>query len=624
MANSQYNFTVTQLDLEFILKQIKFAEQSSTAATAAGPDGVVGTADDGSSSVADLANIISGGGSVTSAAVLPYGLRTVDGTWNNLLPGQERSGAADNIMPRLTELDLNTAQARPGGLFGPFGPPPTGAITSYTQTSNAVYDNQPRVASNLISDQTANNPAAVAAALQMAGYTFAEITAEALIISGLNDTLQAAKNVLRAAAGAIVAAENAILGTTIPSSPTFGNPVTQAMLDAVTDAKAAYELLVAPTAAHAVAFDALQARLTLDGLTVSDNGTIAVLNQSPDIGLSPAFNSWMTIFGQFFDHGLDLVSKGGNGTVYVPLLPDDPLYVPGSATNFMVLTRATQVGAGPDGILGDNPTTAINEGADDLHDTINSTTPFVDQNQTYTSHPSHQVFLREYAMAGGQPVATGRLLHGTHGEGTWADVKTQARDMLGIQLVDMDVHNVPLLATDRYGEFIRGPNGFAQIVTTTGLVEANPADNGGLGTLLPGNTIRTDHAFLNDIAHGAAPGMYDSNPDPSPTAVTLVAKIGDADDLVGSQPNPHYNPNLPVGPNNSPVIEQAFNTYDNELLDRHFITGDGRGNENIGLTAVHTIFHSEHNRLVEDYKHTILQSGNRTLINEWLRTPLPT
>ena len=28
--------------------------------------------------------------------------------------------------------------------------------------------------------------------------------------------------------------------------------------------------------------------------------------------------------------------------------------------------------------------------------TTNITTPFVDQNQTYTSHPSHQVFLREY------------------------------------------------------------------------------------------------------------------------------------------------------------------------------------------------------------------------------------
>ena len=37
-------------------------------------------------------------------------------------------------------------------------------------------------------------------------------------------------------------------------------------------------------------------------------------------------------------------------------------------------------------------------------------------------------------------------------------------------------------------------------------------------------------------------------------------------------------------------------TYDDELLDRHFVAGDGRVNENIGLTAVHHVFHSEHNR----------------------------
>ena len=35
---------------------------------------------------------------------------------------------------------------------------------------------------------------------------------------------------------------------------------------------------------------------------------------------------WFTLFGQFFDHGLDLVTKGGSGTVFVPLKPDDPLY----------------------------------------------------------------------------------------------------------------------------------------------------------------------------------------------------------------------------------------------------------------------------------------------------------
>ena len=32
----------------------------------------------------------------------------------------------------------------------------------------------------------------------------------------------------------------------------------------------------------------------------------------------------MTFFGQFFDHGLDLVTKGGTGTIFIPLQPDDP------------------------------------------------------------------------------------------------------------------------------------------------------------------------------------------------------------------------------------------------------------------------------------------------------------
>ena len=47
-------------------------------------------------------------------------------------------------------------------------------------------------------------------------------------------------------------------------------------------------------------------------------------------------------------------------------------------------------------------------------------------------------------------------------------------------------------------------------------------------------------------------------------------------------------------------------TYDDELLNAHYIAGDGRANENIGLTAVHSIFHSEHNRLVDQTKDTVL------------------
>ena len=77
--------------------------------------------------------------------------------------------------------------------------------------------------------------------------------------------------------------------------------------------------------------------------------------------------------------------------------------------------------------------------------------------------------------------------------------------------------------------------------------------------------------------------------------------MADADNLVGQS-----------------LDGQAAGTYDNELLDQHFITGDGRGNENIGLTTVHTVFHNEHDRLVEAYKETILASGDLSLINQWL------
>ena len=49
--------------------------------------------------------------------------------------------------------------------------------------------------------------------------------------------------------------------------------------------------------------------------------------------------------------------------------------------------------------------------------------------------------------------------------------------------------------------------------------------------------------------------------------------------------------------------------YDNELLDAHFIAGDGRVNENIGLTAVHHVFHAEHNRMVDQNKEVVLATG---------------
>ncbi len=102
----------------------------------------------------------------------------------------------------------------------------------------------------------------------------------------------------------------------------------------------------------------------------------------------------------------------------------------------------------------------------------NTTTSFVDQNQTYTSHPSHQVFLREYTRSAGKTVSTGKMLDGSSASGSvagaignWAEVKAQALQFLGIKLTDFDVHNVPLLRTDAYGKFIPHPTtGYAQMI----------------------------------------------------------------------------------------------------------------------------------------------------------------
>jgi Ca2+-binding RTX toxin-like protein len=442
-------FNLNPSDLKFILKQIKIAEHHAANYDAAHPcDGLMGP---GEFQIPTTAQ----------GEELPWGLRTVDGTCNNLVPGQHEFGAADQAFPPSAGLEYRDAEPAPAGF-------PSNALTpsgnsSYARPGNVV-DSQPRQISNLIVDQTAGNPAAVAAA----------------------------------------------------------GP------DAEVDA----------------------------------SGTLSIPNVAPDVGLSAPFNSWFTLFGQFFDHGLDLVNKGG-GTVFMPLKSSDPLFDPAHPeTNFMVVTRS--VGS-PGG-------------------TTNQTATFVDQSQTYTSHPSHQVFLREYVKnAAGKPVSDGLMLRGTMADGsrdgmaTWKSVKDQARDLLGIQLDDQDVLDLPLLATDPYGKFLPGPNGFPQLVRKDNgqLLEGNPTT-----PVDASLAVRTGHAFLDDIAHTAVPfGDHDNNP-----ATARRAFTPDTDTIAGNPLNPLTNPGV----------------YDNELLDEHFVAGDGRVNENIGLTAVHDIFHSEHNRLAAD------------------------
>jgi Ca2+-binding RTX toxin-like protein len=750
-------------DLDFILRQIKIAE-AHVAAIDAGTDPRVA-----------LEQLV-------SSPLLPYGLRTVDGSFNNFQPGMTHFGSADQPMVRLLDAQFAAAETNPR----------TGAPTSYASTSGSVYDSQPRIISNLVADQSLNNPAAISAALASVGIVGADAlaivsevmqlqavvteaqaavttaadsaaaartqaqgvintaqnavnaaqqelsslqtelaalvdsaaqtsaavgTAQAAVIANQAEaaaaqTDVAAKLALMQAASANAAAtqdaENvALANLTVAEiarddaadaysanpNQTSANALAQATL-AYNAARTAYDVaqqndeeadaaLVLAQAAHAASVTVLQneldqqfdlaqaadlaetaqaaaeaavasktvevnaavadladaqadlaaAQADLNALPANDTAAIAVANAAvtaakaavtaeltshgvemdgdnvfikniaADLGDTASFNGFMTIFGQFFDHGLDLTTKGGAGSVYIPLQPDDPLYVQGSPTNFMVLTRATNSpNLGPDGLLGT---------ADDVRDHTNETTPWIDLNQVYTSNPSHQVFLREYVLVGGKPVATGHMLESaTGGPPTWKDIKNQAKEVLGIKLDDMNVHAVPAVVTDLYGEFVRGPNGFPMLLAPP----PNAPMEGSLQNPVDAmQAVGAGRAFLNDIAHEAAPGTYDLDGNPN-NGVSGLLRPDEGSMLGIDDPAP----TVPGA-----YADQIVRTvYDNELLDRHFIVGDGRGNENIALTATHAMFHGEHNRQVEDVKKSLITDGDLAFLNEWLAVDL--
>jgi len=120
----------------------------------------------------------------------------------------------------------------------------------------------------------------------------------------------------------------------------------------------------------------------LDPRAISD----ALGTQEAELsGNAAGVNSLFTAFGQYFDHGLDFLGKGGNGTIQIG--------APGSAPNPADLTRGTVDSIDANGIP--------------QH--LNKTSPFADQNQTYGSNELVGQFLREGDGLGG---FTGKLLEG--------------------------------------------------------------------------------------------------------------------------------------------------------------------------------------------------------------------
>lgn len=158
-------------DLDFILAQIKVAEKHAAY--------IVNPLDPNAAPLygAGLAGQV---GSVPSYN-LSIGLRTVDGQNNNLLPGQEKWGAADMPFPELLDPTFRPAENVPGNFLPPGAP---AVPTSYAPSNNPgsmVFDSSLRTISNLIVDQTLANPAAIMKGLQSGGIVEATLANVALV-----------------------------------------------------------------------------------------------------------------------------------------------------------------------------------------------------------------------------------------------------------------------------------------------------------------------------------------------------------------------------------------------------------------------------------------------------------
>ena len=309
---------------------------------------------------------------------------------------------------------------------------------------------------------------------------------------------------------------------------------------------------------------------------------------APDEGLSAPFNSWFTLFGQFFDHGLDLVNKGGSGTVFIPLQPDDPLYVPGSHDQLHGAdARHGHARRGRrDRHRGRRP-------AGQHHDVLSSTrtrpTPRIPRTR---SSCASMCWTRRRPGRDRQADRGRQWRHGDLGRG-----QGPGQLMLGIQLTDQRRRQACRCCDRSVRQFIPGAQRLSRR-SITGIGAdgiPNTADDI-VVSATPPLPVQSDYATA--IRTTRVPGRHrprGRSERRSPTATS---------DRPGQS-----------GQRRSPM-------YDNELLDAHFIAGDGRVNENIGLTAVHHVFHAEHNRLVEHTKDS--GAGRRaTMLADGASRPKP-
>ena len=328
-------------------------------------------------------------------------------------------------------------------------------------------------------------------------------------------------------------------------------------------------------------------------------------------GVSPS-NGFFVLFGQFFDHGLDFIDKGGQGSVIkIALAVDDPLYGM----------------LGPDG----RPVTSItiNRATVDHMDAngtpqyANHTSPFIDQSQTYGSASQVTNLLREWVSdtttaAPGDFHAGMNMLDGHTLATAWVNGHGQTVNDTLPTLNELRAH---ILATgrdglawedisdlrnrDASGHVTAGTSGSALILDSNPrfddvhLLNGTPAQdvvvNKAISTLdasIKSQFSNASYLKIDPTSHKLTLFM-ENLPLGSPTGTPHT--LSGASALYPWVNFSNFSITSPAG-----AVHDAVGEILMASVGDHYIAGDGRVNENFGLTSIHHIFHEEHNFQVQN------------------------
>jgi Ca2+-binding RTX toxin-like protein len=372
------------------------------------------------------------------------------------------------------------------------------------------------------------------------------------------------------------------------------------------------------------------AALTIDAIAAHQEQFIGSINP----GVAP-YNGYFALFGQFFDHGLDFGAKGAQATkIKIALATSDPLYIApgnpndgfgGQGNTSMTISRASISGFDTTGPSAGNP------------NYINHSSPYIDQSQTYGSDFTKLALLREWVSSdGGRTFHAGASLLDGNTSQTWTDAFGKPTNTTLPTLNELRAH---LAATGRDDltwndiSALRNRDAGGHVITGTGagtgdaiLLDMNPhfdATHFTQWTAKPPAiaSLASVASAANIIDAINAQAITDRLPAGGGALYSNTNKISINNIMIGAGPGMPSLSDLINFATFQPKagLTAAMTALVQELLIEsigdHYIAGDGRSNENIGLTSIHHVWHEEHNYQVAILQKSFQDHDTQAVIN---------